>query len=105
MQKKMEIFQSIRRHLTLLGIVPTKFSRIYPFNWPLFAGFSIFIFSIISSMLYLVYTANTIMEYIQCFCIISASIGIGIGFFTIVLKKMQWFDYIENFQELINKRK
>lgn len=45
------------------------------------------------------------MEYIQCSCIISASIGIGVGYAAIVFKKTQWFDYIANFEELINKSK
>lgn len=45
------------------------------------------------------------MDYILCFCIITALIGIGLCFLAIALQKQQLFNYIESVEELINKSK
>lgn len=97
----MEIFQTIRRHLTLLGIDATQSAL----NWKLLLGFLLFGDVTIGCALYLVYLAETMIEYMQCFCVISGTIEIGLCFVATVLQKQLLFDYIDHVEKLINTSK
>lgn len=101
----MKICQRIRHHLTMLGIEPTKSSQTFPLNPRLLFGFLLFNSAVLSTALYLVYLVNSILEYIQCFCILTALIEMSLCFTVIVLQKWRLFDYIECMERLINKSK
>lgn len=99
------MFQLIRGHLTMLGIEPTPLTQKFPIDAKLILAFLNFAIAIGLSALFLVYSANAIMDYMQCFCLISASIELGLCFAAIVLQKQRLFNYIESVEKLINKSK
>lgn len=101
----MKIFQRIRKDLIILGIKPTQSNQMYSFSRKLFLGYLLLILGVVSSALFVVYSANNIMDYMQCFCTISALLSVGLCFSAIVLQKMRLFNYIESTEELINTRK
>lgn len=102
----MKTFETVRRHLTLLGVVesmPTN--QAYPSNRSISFGVTIFVTAITSSAMHLVYFSDSIREYIECFCVITASIEIGLCSAAIVLQKPQLFRYMDSVEELIDKSK
>lgn len=78
-------------------------TRIYQLNRKLLLGFLIFVSTIISIALFFVYLANTKLDYIQCFCTLSALCSIGLCFVAMVLQRMQLLQFFESIEELINK--
>lgn len=98
----MEIFITIQQILATLGIKATPTAS---FNGRLWLSFVLFAIAIVTSAVFLIYSAEVIMEYMQCFCIISALIEIGLCFTMIVLQKIRLFNYIDCMQKLINKSK
>lgn len=101
----MEIFNTFRGHLKILGIESTQSARKFPFNRNLLLGFLSFFISIILTGLFLVYFVNDIMELLQCVCTISATIELGFCFAAMVLQKWRLFNIIEFMEKLVNKRK
>lgn len=103
--RKMKIFKKIRGHLKMLGIERTQSTRIYSINGKLSIVFLSFALSIILSTLFVVYSAKVTMDYILCFCIISALIAMCFCFVAITLQKIRLFNYIECIEKLIKKSK
>lgn len=101
----MKILQTTRKHLTILGIEPKQSTGIFSLNWRLLLGFSLFADAIISTTLFLVYLANDIMDYILCFCVISALIELCFCFSLFVFQRQRLFNYIESMEKLINQSK
>lgn len=99
----MKIFEMIRKHLIVVGMESTQSTRLNSFNGRLSMSFLLFINYITSSALFLIYSANLIIEFMQCFCIISALIEIGFCFAAIAVQKQLLFNYIESMEKLINK--
>lgn len=101
----MIIFQAIRRDLTMIGIQPATSTRIISFNAKLLSGFLVCLLGITSSALFLIYSAVILMEFMQCFCILTALISLFLTFSSVVLQNKRLFNYIETMEELINKSK
>lgn len=101
----MKILQESQKYLKTLGIEPTQSTHIYSFNGKLFVGFLVYASSIILNLLFLVYSFNSMMEFIQCICVVCALIVTGLCFFTIVLQKRQLFSLIESTEKMINGSK
>lgn len=102
MQRKMEVLQSIRAHLKNLGIESTRSTK---FNGKLCLAFLSFVLSIILNVLFLLNSAKSVMDYILCFCIMTALLGIGLCFSAIAMQKVQLFKYIGIVEKLINQSK
>lgn len=101
----MRIFQAIRRYLTMLNIEPGQSSRPFKFNGRLSLGFLLNFLGILLSAMFIKYSAEILMEFMQCFCIISALISLCLTFAAIVLQEHRLFNYIDSVEELINRRK
>lgn len=99
----MKIFQTIRGQLIILGIEPVQSTSMYLFNRKLLTSFLIFVLSIVSTVMYLVFSVTSMLDYILCFSTISSFIGIGLCFAIIVLQKTQLLNYMERMEELINQ--
>lgn len=101
----MKIFQAIRKQLAILGVEPTQTSGTYKFNVKLSFGYALWAYGIISCALFIVYSADTATEYIQCFYGISALMEISLCFLALVLQKTLLFTQFENLEKFINKSK
>lgn len=101
----MHIFQTNRKLLKMFGVEPTQSTRLTSFNGKLTLGFLFVALSIILSALYLVYLAKTVMEFIQCFCLICTMSISGFSFAAIVLQNERFYNYIEKIEVLINRSK
>lgn len=99
----MKICQIIRRHLTVLGIQPPKSNQLLSFNPRISLGLLSFVCANILSALYLVYSANNILEYMRSVCVVTATTEVGFCFLAFVLQKRRLFDYMETMEKLINK--
>lgn len=103
---KMKIFQTIQSIFTMLGIEkPMPSTRIFSINGRLALGFVIFAFTIVTSAMFFIYSAKFIMEYMQCFCALTAAAEIGLCFAAFVRQNQRLFHYIESMEMLINKSK
>lgn len=101
----MKICQIIRRHLTVLGIEPPTSDRLLSFNRRLSLGFFVFMVAIIQAVLYFVYSANNVMEYMHCFCLVTSTTEVAFCFAAMVLQERRLFDYMETMEKLISTSK
>lgn len=99
---RLKIFRVIQRHFTILGIHPTNQSnQKNPTNKRIVVGFLLFACFIPSQYVYFFYVASDFMEYMECFCSMSASMIIFINLLAIVFKKTLLFENIEKIEKLI----
>lgn len=98
----MKICQTTRAHLALLSIKPTQSTQIHPFNVKLYFGFLLFVLSIILCCLFVIFEANSFLEYIQSFCMTTAVATVGLCFTAVVSQKSQLFKFIKSIEKIIN---
>lgn len=98
-----KLFQSLQKYNQILGIHPTKPNQSYSFNlrsvFVLLSLISLFT----SSAAYLVFKAEAIAEYAQCFYLCITPLAIFINFVAICLKMRNILQLIEKCEEFIQK--
>lgn len=101
----MQIFQVIRVHLAALGIETKPSTGQSSFSGKLSMSFILLVLSIISSVLFVICEADTVIEFMQCFSVISAIVENSVSFVAIVWQRQRLFNYIEIVESIINKSK
>lgn len=101
--RKMKIIQKIRGHHHRVGMELIQSTRIASVNRKLILGFILFVLGITLCILFLLYSTEIITEHIQCICIISLLIEIGLCFVAMALQRGLLFNYIVSLEELLNK--
>lgn len=99
---KMQILQLTRKKFATAGITKSLTTQAHPFNGGILIGFLTVNAALISSVLYLIYGAESFAEYTQSvYC--ASFAGLVIGNFTIIIFKANTlFEYIENCESLVN---
>lgn len=102
----LQIFQTIRGLLAFLGLtLEQSIQPHHSFNTRLVLGFITVSLAITLHILYLVFVANTLIEYMQCIGITFAAIANGLSFGTIVYNSKYLFGCLVRVQKTINARK
>lgn len=103
---RMKILQTVRNNYAILGISPLNQSNQRDsFSKKVFFGFCLFICLMVLQFVYVFYFANGFMEYMDCFCSISAGISIYTCYGAIVFRKTTLFDGIGIMEKLIDSSK
>lgn len=98
----MKILKTVQNHYATLGVSSSKqLTKKYPFSERVFFGFFLFVYLLVSELVYIYYVAIGFMEYMDCICTISTSIIIFVCFMAIVHRKTTLFESIENLEKLI----
>lgn len=88
----MKVFEILRKKLMLLDISPQESHR---FNWKIQMSFLMLGYSILSNIVFILFTANvTLMDHVKVFCIISELVKFGICSAVIVQRQMKLFGTI-----------
>lgn len=99
----MEIFQVLRKKLTILNISPTGSNS---FNWKIAMCFLMLGYSIFSNIIFIRITENIVLlDYVKVFCIVTELTKMGLCLATIALRQMKLFEILGNIESLINKSK
>lgn len=96
----LQILQLIREILAVLGLISNRL-----FNTRLISCFLVIGLSIICNTLFLFYEANTLVESMQCICVISAVVEVGICFAAIVFQSNYLFECLARTEKTINASK
>lgn len=100
-QSSMKVFEILRKKLMLLDISPNESHR---FNWKIQMSFLMLGYSILSNIVFILFTANvTLMDHVKVFCIISELVKLGICSAVIVQRQMKLFGVIESIGKIIEK--
>lgn len=105
-EKMIQIFQTIRGLLAFLGLsLEQSIQPHHSFNTRLLLGFLTVSLAITLHILYLVFVANTLIEYMQCIGITFAAIANGFAFGNIVYNSKYLFECLVRVQKTIDARK
>lgn len=102
----MELFQTIRRKIALLGFVPNHYDYpYYPFTRKHLRTHLIFSCDFISFCIFAIHVADSPKEYMDSLYIITAATALLISYLTITIKMAKLFDFFTNIEEGIHERK
>lgn len=96
----MEIFHATKQYFALMGITESLTSQTYPINRKILMSFLVFFFLFISTLTYIIYEANTFLEYVQSIYFCSASIMALVDLVFIVCRVNVLFKSIESLQNV-----
>lgn len=97
----MKIFQIIRKNFNALGFSVDDCTINKNNIWAILISSS----AIASQFVYTWYEVDSIEEYVQCIFMITGGLGISISFLSIILKKTELSDLIDELNETISKSK
>lgn len=102
---KMKIFQTAEENFSLMGITAYQSTQKYPFNTRNSLVLLILCTTLFSNIMRLIREASTFKDYtISIFSACTMTVSILI--FAIILKRMRYLIYYQNYiQEIINKSK
>lgn len=98
-----QLFQSLRKFIRMLGIHPSQPNQRYSFSLKSVAIFMTLILLFASSTAYFLFKAETIPEYAQCFYMSATALCITINFLTLCLEMRNILKLIEKYEEFIQK--
>lgn len=101
----MKIFQSIEDNLAILGISSYQSIQVQPFNTRNVTTLLVFGLSVISNCVFLFHVADSFMEYTKCVYVVSTLITSFICFAHLVLKMPKLFEFIKNFEQIVEESK
>lgn len=102
-QLKMKILQSTRESLAKLGITSSQSIQKYPYNVKIVAYILWFALMTLSEILFIVIEAETVKDYVA---ILNSSLTLIITYIEFLLhvwRMKQLFEFIVNFEDLIQK--
>lgn len=100
---KIKILTSTQKHLAFLGIISTQSSHKHPFNLRNVLVSMMFCAGAVSSSIFLIYKADTFMDFSTSFYTTS-EMFINSAFFSVFVWKMpRFFELIETLENVIQK--
>lgn len=100
----MKLFQSIKSSFALMGINSYQAKQLHPFNTRNTISILLHFMSMISTILYLLRVADSFDEYTNAAFSISGVTVAGLGAVNVILTMADWFEVMNNFETIINKR-
>lgn len=102
--ERMKIFETIQKHLAILGINPNESHLRH--NWKISLGFFVFGLCIILNVIFIFSIENvTLMNYMEFFNVSTSLILVCHSMATIVLQRVELFEFIDSIEKLVNKSK
>lgn len=99
---KRRVFDNLLRHIRVLGITSSLPMQAYPLNRRILLGFFILGFCISGILLFIIYDAQTFIEYIQSIYFCSMAIFIAVTFLFIILDIEKLFKLISGYDSLVH---
>lgn len=97
-----KLFRTIQKNYARLGIVPNQ-SKCFRAKFCLVMACLVYCSSTTSSVLFLIFEANTFTEFVNNIYITSAAIMINIFFIVIIIERDKLFEFIINIENLIDE--
>lgn len=101
---KLKAFESIQFHLATVGITPCLANQSYPINGSISYGFLLLGSCIYFSFKFLIYDAETYIEYTQSVFAGSLATLILLALIIIILKVQKLFEFIHSCENSFNTR-
>lgn len=97
----MELFKTTKQFFAMIGITQEKMLHTYPINCRLFMSFLAFFTLFLFTLLYMVFDADSFLEYVQCSYFCSASLMAIVDLTLLVLEGDQVFINMANMEQII----
>lgn len=98
----MKVFQLTQKNFAIVGITSNWAIKSQPFDWKIFEGFSILSSSIICSLMYILFEADTLNEYTQSIYSGSVSASIIVCLMIIIINVKKLFQLIDICENIVN---
>lgn len=104
-KSRMEIFQLLRKNMTIIGADPPKSGQKFSFRLRTFVSITFLGKSIVLLVVGLLYEASAFDEYAESIQTIITVVAILFAFYAIIIKIEKISELINNFEIMIEKRK
>lgn len=102
----MKLFQTIRKKLAAVGIMPKQFHyHHYPFSRQCLIANLICIIGFISASVFTFHVANNTREYMDSLYVLIIACGIFVSYTTTIFNMNKWFCFIGKFEQFFDDSK
>lgn len=98
----MKVFQLTQKNFAIVGITSNWAIKSQPFNWKIFTCFSVLGSSIICSLMYILFEADTLNEYTQSIYSGSMTASIILSFMLVIINVKKMFQLIDICEDIVN---
>lgn len=99
---KIQIFQSTKEYLAILGITSNLMVQTYPFNRKILIGYLILGVALICNLVFVIFEKKTFWEFTQSIYFSSDALVCTLGFTVLVFRLSTLFEAIVTLESAIN---
>lgn len=105
MAEKIHIFQSIRRHLMIIGAAPYSATEFSLLNAKILMVFLSLGIGIVCMLMYICNETKTFIKLTQSVYMLSVFTLLSVAYMILILNLNEWFNLISHCESLVNTRK